>query len=105
MLERGFRIERIGLEAGPLSHWLCEGLARTGPPMICVQTRHTKAFLRAQINASDRNDAPGIDQMLRDSLYRPVHVNTLTSQKRRDSLRARKLLQVGAIACRYAATA
>lgn len=77
--ETGFRIERIGLEAGPLSQWLFEGMARAGLPVICVETRHTKAFLRAQINKSDRNDARGIAQMMRVNLYRPVHVKTLAS--------------------------
>ena len=94
----GFRIERIGLEAGPLSQWLFEGMARAGLPVICVETRHTKAFLKAQINKSDRNDARGIAQMMRVNLYRQVHVKTLASQKRRALLRARKLLQEKAIA-------
>jgi len=98
LTETGLRIERIGLEAGPLSQWLFEGMARAGLPVICVETRHTKAFLRAQINKSDRNDARGIAQMMRVNLYRPVHVKTLVSQKRRALLRARKLLQEKAIA-------
>ena len=96
--ETGFYIERIGLEAGPLSQWLFEGMARAGLPVICVETRHTKAFLKAQINKSDRNDARGIAQMMRVNLYRQVHVKTLASQKRRALLRARKLLQEKAIA-------
>jgi len=91
-------IERIGLEAGPLSQWLFEGLARAGLPVICIETRHTKAFLKAQPNKSDRNDARGIAQMMRVNLFRPVHVKTLTSQKRRALLTARKLLQEKAIA-------
>jgi hypothetical protein len=32
-------------------------------PVICVETRHMKAALSAQINKSDRNDARGIAQM------------------------------------------
>lgn len=43
-----WQIERIGLEAGPLSQWLFEGLARAGLPVICIETRHTKAFLRIE---------------------------------------------------------
>jgi transposase len=97
LAEAGFRIERIGLEAGPLSQWLFEGMARAGLPVICVETRHTKAFLKAQVNKSDRNDARGIAQMMRVNLYRPVHVKTLASQRRRALLRARKLLQEKAI--------
>lgn len=98
LTETGFCIEQIGLEAGPLSQWLFEGMAQAGLPVICVETRHTKAFLRAEINKSDRNDARGIAQMMRVNLYRQVHVKTLASQKRRALLRARKLLQDKAIA-------
>ena len=93
-----WQIERIGLEAGPLSQWLFEGLANAGLPVVCIETRHTKAFLKAQVNKTDRNDARGIAQMMRVNLYRPVHVKTLTSQKRRALLTARKLLQEKAIA-------
>jgi hypothetical protein len=84
---------RVGLEAGPLSQWLFSGMAEAGLPTICIETRHTKAFLKAQVNKSDRNDARGIAQMMRVNLFRPVHVKTLTSQKRRALLMARKLLQ------------
>ena len=93
-----WRIERIGLEAGPLSQWLFSGLAEAGLPAICIETRHTKAVLKAQVNKSDRNDARGIAQMMRVNLFRPVHVKTLASQKRRALLTARKLLQEKAIA-------
>jgi transposase len=92
------KVERIGLEAGPLSQWLFEGLARAGLPVICVETRHTKAFLKAQVNKSDRNDARGIAQMMRVNLYRAVHVKTLASQTRRALLTARKVLQEKTIA-------
>ena len=88
-----WHLERIGLEAGLLSQWLFNGLAEAGLPVVCIETRHTKAFLKAQVNKSDRSDARGIAQMMRVNLFRPVHVKTLTSQKRRVLLTARKLLQ------------
>jgi hypothetical protein len=47
----------IGLEAGPLSQWLFSALAEAGLPVICVETRHMRAALKAQINKTDRNDA------------------------------------------------
>ena len=68
-----YRFKRIGLEAGPLL-WLFSALAEAGLPVICVETRHMRAVLQAQINKTDRNDARGIAQMLRVGLYRPVHV-------------------------------
>jgi hypothetical protein len=93
-----YHFKRIGLEAGPLSQWLYSALAEAGLPVICVETRHMRAVLQAQINKTDRNDARGIAQMMRAGLYRPVHVKTLRSQKLRMLLTHRKLLQSKAIA-------
>jgi transposase len=93
-----YRFKRIGLEAGPLSQWLFGALAEAGLPVICVETRHMRAVLQAQINKTDRNDARGMAQMMRAGLYRPVHVKTLRSQKLRMLLTHRKLLQSKAIA-------
>jgi transposase len=93
-----YRFKRIGLEAGPLSQWLFSALAEAELPVICVETRHMQAVLKAQINKTDRNDARGIAQMIRVGLYRPVHVKTLRSQKLRMLLTHRKLLQSKAIA-------
>ena len=93
-----YHFKRIGLEAGPLSQWLYSALAEAGLPVICVETRHMRALLKAQINKTDRNDARGIAQMMRVGLYRPVHVKTLRSQKLRMLLTHRKLLQSKAIA-------
>jgi transposase len=93
-----YRFKRIGLEAGPLSQWLFSALAEAGLPAICVETRHMRAALQAQINKTDRNDARGIAQMMRAGLFRPVHVKTIRSQKLRMLLTHRKLLQSKAIA-------
>jgi len=93
-----YRFKRVGLEAGPLSQWLYSVFAEAGLPVICVETRHMRAMLKAQINKTDRNDARGIAQMMRVGLYRAVHVKTLRSQKLRVLLTHRKLLQSKAIA-------
>ena len=60
-----YHFKRIGLGAGPLSQWLFSALAEAGLPVICVETRHMQAVLKAQINKTDRNDARGIAQMMR----------------------------------------
>jgi len=91
-----YHFKRIGLEAGPLSQWLFSALAEADLPVICVETRHMRAVLKARINKTDRNDARGIAQMMRVGLY--VHVKTLRSQKLRMLLTHRKLLQAKAIA-------
>jgi transposase len=98
LVSAAYHFKRIGLEAGPLSQWLYSALAEAGLPVICVETRHMRAALKAQINKTDRNDARGIAQMMRVGLYRPVHVKTLRSQKLRMLLTHRKLLQSKAIA-------
>ena len=85
---------RVGIEAGPLSQWLVNGLSEADLPVICVETRHMKALLKAQqINKSDRNDARGIAQMMRVGLFKTVHVKTLVAQEQRMLLTSRKLLQ------------
>ena len=96
--DAAYRFKRIGFEAGPLSQWLFSALAEADLPVICVETRHMRAVLQAQINKTDRNDARGIAQMMRVGLYRPVHVKTLRSQKLRMLLTHRKLLQSKSIA-------
>jgi hypothetical protein len=77
---------RVGIEAGPLSQWLVNGLSEAGLPVICVETRHVKALLQAQqINKSDRNAARGIAQMMRVGLFKPVHVKTLSKYAASDT--------------------
>ena len=56
-----YHFKRIGLEAGPLSQWLSCALAEAGLPVICVETRHMQAVLKAQINKTDRTGpTPGV---------------------------------------------
>src|SRR5690349_10138469 len=94
LMEAGIEYARIGLEAGPMSQWLVTDLLEAGLPVVCVETRHMKAVLKAQqVNKSDRNDARGIAQMMRVGLYKPVHVKTLASQHERMLLTLRKLLR------------
>jgi transposase len=91
--ELGQSLERIGLEAGPLSQWIYAGLIDIGLAPVCVETRHMHAVLSARINKTDRNDARGIAQMMRVGLFKAVHVKTPASQHRRLLLTSRKLLQ------------
>ena len=63
-----YHFKRIGLKAGSLSQWPFSGLADASLPVICVETRHMRAVLKAQINKTDRNDVRGIAQMIRAGL-------------------------------------
>ena len=48
-VELGVDVTRIGLEAGPLSQWLHDGLAEAGLPVVCAETRQLKAVLSATV--------------------------------------------------------
>ena len=93
-----YHFKRIGLEAGPLSQWLFSALAEAELPVVCVETRHMQAVLKAQINKTDRNDARGIAQMMRVGLYRRCMSRRYAVAKLRMLLTHRKLLQSKAIA-------
>jgi transposase len=57
----GIAIERIGLEAGPLSQWLHAGLTQAGFEVVLLETRHVKAALSAMTVKTDRKDARPVD--------------------------------------------
>src|SRR3954468_1971634 len=89
----GLRLERIGLEAGPLSQWLYAGLREAGLAAELLETRHVKAALSAMPVKTDRNDARGIAQLMRLGWFRPVHCKSAEAQEVRALLTARKLVQ------------
>jgi transposase len=86
-------VERIGLEAGPLSQWLHAALVAAGHEVVLLETRHVKAALSAMTVKTDRKDARGIAQLLRMGWYRPVHAKSSPAQDTRALLVGRKLLQ------------
>jgi transposase len=86
-------IERVGLEAGPLSQWIHAGLTAAGFETVLLETRHVKAALSAMTVKTDRHDARGIAQLLRSGWYRPVHAKSVSAQEVRSLLTARKLMQ------------
>jgi transposase len=89
----GLRLERIGLEAGPLSQWLYAALRKAGLAVELLETRHVRKALETMPVKSDRNDARGIAQLMRLGWFRPVHCKSLAAQEVRALLTARKLLQ------------
>lgn len=91
--EIGCSFERLGLEAGPLSQWLYDGLRALGWPAICVDARHMQASLSGMRNKTDKNDARGIAQMMRMGLFRAVHVKTRESHELRLLLTNRSVLR------------
>jgi transposase len=89
----GVRVERIGLEAGPLSQWLYGALRESGLPVELLETRHVKAALSVMPVKTDRNDARGLAQLMRLGWFRPVHCKSMAAQEVRALLTARKLVQ------------
>ena len=60
-------LSRIGLEAGPLSQWLYAGLAEAGFSVELIETRHVRNAFKAMPVKTDRNDARGIAQLMRQT--------------------------------------
>ncbi|MGC1379932.1 MAG: IS110 family transposase [Candidatus Baltobacteraceae bacterium] len=89
----GLTLERIGLEAGPLSQWLYAALREAGLSVELLETRHVRDAFKAMSVKSDRNDARGIAQLMRLGWFRPVHCKSIEAQETRAVLTARKLLQ------------
>ncbi len=88
----GLPMERVGLEAGGLTPWLCHELLAADWPAICIETRHSKAAMKAQQVKTDRNDARGIAHIMRTGWFREVHVKSHQSQKLRVLLGNRRCL-------------
>ena len=89
----GFGLERIGLEAGPMSQWLYSAMRAAGLAVELLETRHVRDAFKAMPVKSDRNDARGIAQLMRLGWFRPVHCKSMAAQEMRALLTARKLVQ------------
>src|SRR3981081_1751004 len=89
----GLDLERIGLEAGPLSQWLFAALREAGVAVELLETRHVRKAFEAMPVKSDRNDARGIAQLMRLGGFRAVHCKSMGAQETRAGLTARQLVQ------------
>ena len=89
----GLGLERIGLEAGPLSQWLFAAMRQAGLALELLETRHVRKAFEAMPVKSDRNDARGIAQLMRLRWFRPVYCKSMGAQETRSLLTARKLVQ------------
>lgn len=86
-------LERIGLEAGPLSQWLYAALREAGFAVELLETRHVRDAFKAMSVKTDRNDARAIAHLMRLGWFRPVHCKSIEAQEVRAVLTARKLVQ------------
>ena len=90
MRELPHGIAAIGLEAGPLSHWLPKGLTDAGFEAVLMETRQVKTALKAMPIKTDRRDAEGIARLLQMGWFRPVHCKSVSSQEMRALLTSRR---------------
>ncbi len=93
-----FSVTRAGLETGPLSVWLWNGLKDRGVPIVCMDARHANAALKMMPAKTDRNDAIGLAQIVRTGWCKSVHVKSAASHE------ARALLPLVVNLCERAAT-
>ncbi len=85
-------LERIGLEAAPMSEWLMGGLEERDLQAVQMETRQVHLALSASAVKTDRKDARGIANLLRLGWFKPVHVKTASARERRVLLAARDCL-------------
>jgi transposase len=68
-------------------------LGDRGYPVVCVETRHSKAAIAAMsMNKTDRNDARSLAQLVRSDWFKAVHVKSVESQELRTLLGSREFL-------------
>src|SRR2546422_7162683 len=89
----GIPLDRIGLEAGPLSQWLYAALREAKFAVELLETRHVRDAFKSMPVKSDRNDARGIAQLMRLGWFRPVHCKSIEAQETRAVLAARQAVE------------
>ena len=88
--ENDVPLDRIGLEACPLTARLHDELRAAGWPAICIETRQANAAMKTMPNKTDRNDARALAQIMRTGWYRQVHVKSRQCRLWRSLLVARR---------------
>lgn len=88
----GLPVIRVGLEAGPLSQWLRDGLVDAGFEVVAGDTACEGGTV-GDAGEDGSQGCPRIAQLLRMGWYRPVHAKSADAQEVRALLVGRKLLQ------------
>ena len=70
------RHRRVGHEAGSWSPWLHPELEKLGLPVVCLETQHVRAALKAQRNKTDKTDALGLAHLMRTGWFRQAHIKS-----------------------------
>lgn len=88
----GFKLEKVGLEAGSISGYLTKGLQELGIKAICIDARKMAAILSVTINKTDKNDARGIADAMRTNHYKSVNIRDINNDSIGILLRSRSTL-------------
>jgi len=89
----GLVMNRIGLEAGPLSQWLYAAMKQAGLAVELLETRHVRTAFKTMPVKTDRKDARGIAELMRMGWFRPVHCKSIPAQETRAILTTRRLIE------------
>jgi transposase len=89
----GLVMERIGLEAGPLSQWLYAAMEEASLAVELLETRHVRTAFKTMPVKTDRKDARGIAELMRMGWFRPVHCKSIPAQETRAILSTRRLIE------------
>lgn len=84
--------ERIGIEAGGSSSWLCRELKSQGLAVVHMEARHAHRALSMRLNKTDRNDARGLAELMRVGWFKAAHAKSVEAHQRRSLLLARQRL-------------
>lgn len=85
-------IDSIGLESGPFTHFLVEGLQNQGFKVVVMESLKVAAILKSTINKTDRNDARGIAMVLKSEHYTECVQRSNESMHLRTFLNSRETL-------------
>ena len=90
--ERAPELERVVLESGALSGWLCAGLVEQGLPAVCIDARAAHGALKQRRDKTDRSDAEGLARLAQTGWYKMVCIRSRASLEQRALLAARERL-------------
>ena len=85
-------LEKVGLESGSLSPYLCRSLLSYGLPVVCMDARRAADAVKSRRVKTDRADAHALAEMLRTGWYTSVHVKSEEAHRLKALLGARDQL-------------
>ncbi len=92
LAERSFKLERLGMETGPLAVWLWNALTERQLPIVCIDARHANGVLKMMPNKTDKQDARGLAQIVRTGWFKAVQIKSHSAYVNRAMLTARDAL-------------